>query len=127
MYEPNALMDTLKYVRQWTDQYKPPWIIWALCTSGLLATLVIKMLFPNTARSTNSSTARYMRTYVCECCESIVCMTLCHSNSMTLYVLNLIILYLSSHLMLRVRVWLTLRTAVAMFHEYVYTKYCYIN
>ena len=76
VYEPNAVMDMLKYVRQWTDQYKPPWIIWALCTSGLLATLVIKMLFPNTTRSTNSSTARYIHTYVCGCCESIVYDTL---------------------------------------------------
>ena len=32
-----------------------------------------------------------------------------------------------SRLRLRVRVWLSLRAAIAMFHEYVYTKYCYVN
>ena len=29
--------------------------------------------------------------------------------------------------MLRVRVWLSQRAAIAMFPEYVYIKYCYVN
>lgn len=39
-YKPHTLMNLLLYTRQLVDGYKPHWIMWALCVSGLLGTLM---------------------------------------------------------------------------------------
>ena len=39
-YEPHTLMNLLLYIRQLVDEYRPHWIMWAMCVTALLGTLM---------------------------------------------------------------------------------------
>ena len=46
-YPPTNLASLLSYVRQLTDQHRPPWILWGTFTTGVLLALTMALLFPD--------------------------------------------------------------------------------
>ena len=46
-YPPTNLASLLSYVRQLTDQHRPPWILWGMFTTSALLALTVALLFPD--------------------------------------------------------------------------------
>ena len=63
-YTATHLTSVLGYVRQFTDQYRPPWILWAMFTSGILAALTMALFCPDRTPADTPLAIRYTYMYV---------------------------------------------------------------